>query len=67
MTVIRTVEDGDATTVIIAFATSDTVTASYIIRRLPPDAYQMLMRDVDAAIDDDLVEATAAAWCAMQG
>jgi len=25
------------------------------------------MRDIDAAIDADLVEATVAAWCAVEG
>ena len=39
----------------------------YIVRSLAPDAYQTLMRDIDAAIDADLVEATVAAWCAVEG
>jgi hypothetical protein len=65
---IQTVADhGGLTTVVVGIAVGCERVTQYIVRSLAPDAYQTLMRDIDAAIDADLVEATVAAWCAVEG
>ena len=64
--VIRVVEDGDAITAVVGVAVGERVT-QHIVHGLDESALDALMYDIGSAIDDDLVEPTVAAWCAMQG